>query len=236
MSISLLFFIISCGNNNKDYSENNDNLQMDNNNNLLSEEKKINNNPYSSVTKGDIIEFGGFDWRVLDVQDGKALILSEYILFTKAYHSSNQEITWEQCDLREYLNGEFYDNTFSAEEKAYIIESAIVNNDDEWYDTDGGSDTTDNVFLLSTEEVVEYFGDSGQFTDRPDDKIDDEYNEARRAFTKNGEMQWWWLRSPGGKNNEAAIIAGFGMVGLTGFYVGRDTGGVRPAFWLNTES
>ena len=33
--------------------------------------------PYSSVKVGDTIHFGGFNWLVLTVENGKALILSE---------------------------------------------------------------------------------------------------------------------------------------------------------------
>ena len=35
---------------------------------------------------GDVIQFGGIDWLVLDIQDGKALLLSEKILEERPYH------------------------------------------------------------------------------------------------------------------------------------------------------
>ena len=60
--------------------------------------------PASSVSVGDIIKLGGSDWRVLEVKDGKALVIIDIILFTRAFHSQNGEVTWETCDLRQYLN------------------------------------------------------------------------------------------------------------------------------------
>ena len=98
--------------------------------------------PYSSAVVGDVIQFGGYDWRVLDIQDGKALIISKDILSTRAYHSVNTEITWEDSDIRQYLNGEFY-NGFSAEEKGWIVETSLLTGG---YSEDSKSsiDTTDN--------------------------------------------------------------------------------------------
>lgn len=44
-------------------------------------------------------------------------ILSEYILDCKRYHGELTDITWRDCDLRKWLNNEFYNAAFSATEK-----------------------------------------------------------------------------------------------------------------------
>ena len=94
-----------------------------------------------------IIPFGGYDWRILDEQNGKALILSEKIIEKRAYHSSYSDITWENCTLRSYLNGEFY-NSFSPKDRLRIA---------------GGIATTDRIFLLSIDEVQRYLsGDNAR--------------------------------------------------------------------------
>jgi hypothetical protein len=67
------------------------------------------------VAVGDVIEFGGYEWRVLDVQDGKALLLSEHVLEYRPFHDERVWITWEDCDLRTYLNSKFYDS-FGADD------------------------------------------------------------------------------------------------------------------------
>jgi hypothetical protein len=99
----------------------------------------------------------------------------------------------------------------------------------------GGIDTIDKVFLLSIEEAVKYFGDSGQLQNRPknaDYLINDQYNSARIAKFSDDEASWWWLRSPGRDSNRAAYVLDFGYIDLSGGFFNRDDGGVRPALWL----
>ena len=141
--------------------------------------------------------------------------------------------------MRRYLNGEFY-NRFTAEERGRILETRVINSDNHWYGTTGGADTTDRVFLLSIDEVVRYFGDSGQLWNRPNDEwwIDDEYNQARVAYRlEDNEAWWWWLRSPGSNSYSAANVLSDGWLNVSGNSVHRSYyGGVRPAMWLNLQS
>ena len=99
---------------------------------------------------GDVIEFGEYDWRVLDVCDSKALIVSDKITVKKEYGYTS---SWKDCDLRLYLNEGFY-SAFTEQEKLLISEARVKT---------GDSDTVDKLFILSIEEVVLYFGDSGQY-------------------------------------------------------------------------
>ena len=69
---------------------------------------------------GENIEFGKHEWRVLDIKNNAALIITEYIIEQRAYHDAYKDITWADCALRKYLNGEFY-NKFSAAEKSKIL-------------------------------------------------------------------------------------------------------------------
>ena len=192
------------------------------------------------------VRFGKYNWRVLDVQNGKALLLTEDVIEQCCYHSSLERITWEGCELRGYLNGEFL-QTFSSSEQNRIASVTNTNPDNPWYGTPGGGDTTDKVFLLSLDEVVKYFGDSGDLRARKDnglrDHINDQYNEARMAkygktsnrFIPIGQAAWWWLRSPGGGVDKfafAAVVDSDGWLLIDGGFVG-DGGGVRPALWLN---
>jgi hypothetical protein len=176
--------------------------------------------PFSSASVGDVIQFGAFDWRVLDVQDGMALVISEDILESQRYHADSAEITWEHSSIREYLNGEFY-NSFSSAEQEQIVETTIINNNNPSQDTPGGNDTTDNIFLLSIDEVQTYFAD----------------DSARIALDSDGTAWWWWLRSPGSDRGSAAAVHSNGYVLVYGYCVydgnGYLLGGIRPALWLN---
>ena len=183
-----------------------------------------------STSVGDIIDFGGYKWRVLEVTGSRALVLSENVLEMRPYNSY-QDVTWESCYLRSYLNGSFY-NSFTSAERERIVESRIINADNPWYGTSGGVDTVDMVFLLSLDEVVRYFGDSGQLRSGGNGYFSDQYNSARIA-TYNDEATWWWLRSPGSDSYSAAHVLDGGQVDVDGSPVHGDHGGVRPALWLN---
>ncbi|MDR0248142.1 MAG: DUF6273 domain-containing protein [Oscillospiraceae bacterium] len=200
--------------------------------------------PSPAAQIGDIITFGAYEWRVLDVQNGKALIITDKIIDFRSYHSEWEDITWADCDLRAYLNGEFY-NSFSAADRARIVETRNVNKDNQWFGTSGGADTTDKIFLLSLEEAVKYFGDSGQLANgnpNSDWYIDDQYNSARIARTAKavpesdyppGSAWTWWLRSPGYHSSGATFAHRDGELDVEGNPVHNDVLGVRPAMWLD---
>jgi hypothetical protein len=184
---------------------------------------------------GSIIRFGNYDWRVLDVKDYKMLVLSNKIINVKAFHSGSSDRTWATCRLRNELNFVFY-NEFNAKDKARISESRVETNDNPWYTGVGGSATNDNAFLLSIEEVVRYFGDSGKLLSKNSSNcyfINDQFNSARIAIDTNGKVSQWWLRSPGTDNSNAAFIREDGSIGIYGRQISRKCiCGVRPALWL----
>lgn len=178
------------------------------------------------------VEFGGIEWRVLDIAEGMALIISEQNLEGRPYHNSNVDITWVDCDVRDYLNDEFY-NSFSSDDRAKI--NTVTNKcpDNPWHGTVGGVDTQDKIFTLCLEEVIKYFGDSGKLQDNKSGGVDfnDQYNRNRSSNT------WWFLRSPGRKGNDVAYINYDGRVSVAGYYVDYSDygGGVRPAMWVNLQ-
>jgi len=135
------------------------------------------------------------------------LIITEDLIEERAYNEEYESITWEECTLRTYLNGEFYDS-FSEEEQAMIAETNLTTPDNSAYGTDGGNDTTDKIFLLSLYEVRQYMTE----------------NERK-------SNSWWWLRSPGNIQNHAAVVHSDGVVSTRGNNV--DYGyGVRPVLNL----
>jgi hypothetical protein len=76
--------------------------------------------PENNLYIADKIHFGKYDWHILDIQDDRALIITKDIIEQRAYHVAYIDITWDQCELRKYLNGEFYDR-FTESEKSKII-------------------------------------------------------------------------------------------------------------------
>ncbi len=195
---------------------------------------------------GSIVSFGSYNWRVLDVRDDGALIITEGIIEQRPYHDAYIDITWADCALRKYLNGDFYDK-FSEADRARIIPVVNKNYDNQWYGTKGGEDTQDNIFLLSIEEVAcKYFGDSSSnlYNPRKNKRYwferKDENNSKRTAkFVGESWNNWWWLRSPGRVGVKAVYIHGNGNIGIQGNNIlkgnigdGKCIGGVRPALWV----
>lgn len=199
------------------------------------------------ITIGTLMPFGAYQWRVLDVQDDAALIITENMIEQGVYHDKYVDITWADCALRKYLNGAFYDR-FNADEKARIIPVINKNPDNPWYGTAGGDDTQDRVFILSLDEVVcKYFGDSSAKLYNP--KKNQRYwferkdeNNSRRAARLEADQAicWWWIRTPGRVGVKAVYIHGDGNIGIQGNNIlkgniadGRCVGGIRPALWIS---
>ena len=203
------------------------------------------------VRIGDIIEFGDYNWRVLEVIDGKVLLLSDQIIEPNIYHLELKDITWEKSFLRQSINSRILEE-FTKEEQEQIIETKISNPDNLWYGTKGGADTKDKLFLLSLAEVDRYFGDSGDYLNERRKKYTDgsyQENDAGSVFSNAYDSDrvailgygdsWWWLRSPGAAGATAAVVNIGGEVNVRGRDVDNmhpDMGGVRIALWLNMGS
>jgi hypothetical protein len=193
---------------------------------------------------GDIIPFGEYNWRVLDVQGDKALIITEDVLEHQAYHAQGGEVTWETCDLRKYLNGEF----LSKFDDSRIALTTNQNPNNPWFNnTNGGNITQDKIFLLCLEEVCRYFGDStDNLRNKPSEMQIDESiaegsseflcisdnNNYKRIAKHKGEDCWWWLRSPGCISSFATAVYDDGRADVDGVGTCDDGVGVRPALWL----
>jgi len=169
-----------------------------------SEKAKTKENP--PIRVGEIIPFGKHKWRVLEVKDSEALLISDRLMENREYNKSGGAVIWENCTLRKYLNNEFY-NIFTSEEKSKILETWLINI--------GGYNTTDKIFLLSVEEARHYFK-----------------NNTDRVLLDNlGNVRQWWLRSPGTSINFAARVTFDGEVNTYGNRI-EYFEGIRPALWL----
>jgi hypothetical protein len=197
---------------------------------------------------GSNYKFGAYDWRVIDVQGDRALLISQDIIAIKEYNETCTDVIWETCTLRKWLNEDFL-HIFREEDQSRIVITTNSNKDNQWFGTNGGRRTQDRIFLLSISEAVRYFGDSGQLKNKnPESKyrIHDQFNSERIAKFNNSSS-WWWLRSPGVLRSIAVVDVDGGICvdGVTNDIdndgnlridianVDNGEGGVRPALWLN---
>ena len=184
---------------------------------------------------GGLTTFSGYQWRVLEIYEDKILLLCDTTIEKRKYHSVSGATNWAECALREYLNGTFF-HELTHKEEISIAETEIITNNNPWYETGKGGITNDRIFLLSIEEVVKYFGDSGELKKKGEHWICDQHNSVRIARDANGKVSRWWLRSPGFGNYHVAYVNGDGRLCIEGCYPAVVLCGVRPALWLNVAA
>ena len=253
MIVSLLVScFVGCG---EDESDNSN--DKDDSIGLTTNEDKNGESDFYNVAIGEYIKFGQYEqdndesngkedieWLVLDKQDDRVLVISKYALDCKPYYEGKEDITWEECTLRTWLNNDFMDTAFSEDEKANIATVKIVNDDNQYFNTEGGNDTQDKVFLLSIDEVKKYFSSGEERICGTTDYAKAQGTHTHLYYTASGKVTCvWWLRSPGEDQHMAAGVDFVGYIRAVGDYFGGsgisvndDDCAVRPALWINLES
>ena len=200
---------------------------------------------YPQTTAGE--DMTPIEWCVLARDGDKALLISRYGLDAQPYNTTNSEVTWENCTLRTWLNGTFYNKAFSSAEQAAILTMYVDNSKyqcyDGWSTSSGGNNTRDKVFLLSYAEANKYFGVTYNNSNNTNSRVaPTAYAIAQWASTNNSSKTvdetnagWWWLRSPGYGQNYAAYVNSNGSLNGN-YYVTFASGSVRPALWVNIEA
>ena len=186
----------------------------------------------------DLVELGGYErkalqWRVLSKNGNDVFLLADRCVTEKRYNDEYKDITWEDCDLRAWLNADFYNTTFSDSEKAAIQKTTYKNADNPIYNTFGGNDTKDYVTLLSLSDIVNpSYGFPEKYCCNSETRI-------ATSLTSDDTSQyssWWWLRSPGDNSDSAAGVDYYGYALANGDYVDDGYDAVRPALHLNLTS
>jgi len=111
-------------------------------------------------------------WRVLTVDDGKAYLLSEYILFARAMHNNRNEYAkfkgdFAQTELCHYLNTTFAADAFTEEEMSMLLPC----------------ENYGKVFLITREDMKNKEIGLGAWTSKKDPTLKQiEENPAVRAW------------------------------------------------------
>lgn len=168
------------------------------------------------------------------------LLISKYALDSQSYNNTREDVTWETCTIRTWLNEDFLNAAFSDNEKELVKKTAVDNGDSQgkpewlhsWYNrTYGGNNTEDKIFLLSYAEARDYFASDEERICQPT-----AYAVSQGAYpTGSGVYCRWWLRSPGDYQELAAFVYSSGSLDNR-FTVDFDYLAVRPAIWISLES
>lgn len=218
---------------------------------------------------GDTVPFGNGDivvrgatywfkvetirWKVLkdDQYLNSYFTVSEQILDRIAYHSSKDERTidgetvyannYKHSDIRAYLNGDFYRNSF-AKGKKYLAVTSVDNLIDNDY---GCPNTEDKIYLLSRYELQRDpfpSSNSGDLSKRYATVTD--YAKARGAAlyyagssATNSGM--YWTRSPSASGNGKEVMGVNSMGQITSISDLTDAtngNGLRPAVQIKKSA
>jgi len=181
-------------------------------------------------------------WRVLSNTSGELFVMAENILASSAYNQADNNVTWETCDLRHWLNNDFYNTAFNSSEKAGIKTTAVVNEDNPWDNSDGGNNTSDKLFLPSLSEATNTANSfsSDESTDTSRQAQGTDYSKSQGLYVYTGSTYlgngFWWLRTPGDGQSCACIVCCGGDIDSDGDGVITTYIGVRPAFKINLSS
>lgn len=199
------------------------------------------------------------EWEVLGSDGNGTLLISRYVLDAQRYNETDTDVTWETCTLRQWLNNDFINKAFTASEQGCISNTTISNSDNPSYGTPGGNATTDQVFVLSVDEILSHYSFETWYDDdmyglssalitppteyakntvgwRTIDQGDyDNYltDSGYGADVIGKESAGWWLRSPGNFGDFTCSVDHRGTAGW--IHISRVDGfniGVRPALYV----
>jgi len=181
-------------------------------------------------------------WRVLYQEKGKAMLLCDTILESRAfdeYNNGQYSNNYAASDVRDWLNAQFYETAFTLEEKNKVRQENVDNSPA----STGVStneyaceNTFDRVFLLSVAEV-----NNAEWGFTPENRRmnTSDFSRATGAYMNTNDRYgcgWWWTRSP--YEYGPIDVYHVSYDGDAGAYVGAvrsASKGVVPALWITTD-
>ena len=233
---------------------------------LIAEEQEYEYKHYyhwDNDTEWHYFKYEPIKWRVLNISEDKALLLSDLVLDDQD-NSSDDGGIWKYSDIRSWLNAYGMDENESRKDYANenFIDCAFTQKEQDIIlnDMENSSHTEENdkIFLLSDKEmnaadkgkvygfVEDYFSKS----DEDWSDIDDEAKRSRSStYAKamglfSGTIGsalgncYWFLRLPSGSNgNDAGVIDEAGKFFRSSIEaVKPDAGGIRPALNIDLST
>nr|AHF24738.1 hypothetical protein [uncultured bacterium Contig12] len=201
-------------------------------------------------------------WRVLEVRDGTALLLSNAAVECAPFQADLRDVSWENCTLRSWLNGygaqenasgndysgdgeSFLDSAFSAEEQDAILETTVRNEANYYFGMDSGSPTKDRIFLPAESELFIYdsseihgFSRRDEVADRAKQFQPTGYALRRGVWVETGERGnvFWITRTTGYTHSNVVYVDESGYMYNRGILVTCRDAAIIPALVLDLNS
>lgn len=156
------------------------------------------------------------DWIVLDVKNGKALLVSQKVLSWQKF--DEESAVWHTSSLREWLNSSFIEDAFSKDLREAISTVKLFENGAE-HNPNPEETTQDKIFVLSAYEESTYFS-SGE-------KV---YTSGYVKYLSNRKRCGYWLRTA--STVSGAVVCTDNYSKSTSLFPD-SYWGVRPAMWID---
>ena len=211
--------------------------------------------PSISSKVGDLVSFGTYEqdnnlnngpepitWSVLEIKDGKAMLISKYGLDAMRYNTRKEDsVQWENCSMRAWLNGTFLNTSFSDAERSAIALTEVDNGEQQHYDHYygyGWKNTQDYIYILSYDEAFNvYFLNDAVRRCAPTD-----FAIANGASTGTNKVDGraagpWWLRSKGrfADGYASCVLQSGSYEDIERANVDAGDMAVRPVLWVNLQ-
>ncbi len=184
---------------------------------------------------GEEVLYGRFDtnplipgaermtWIVVSKKSGVATLLAKAGIDGNYYNQKHEAVSWQDSDLRAYINSDRYMKTFNPFEMK-SLES----------DHDG-----DYFGLLTADEAEAFFGSDAERELIISDVAKNRgtnvnlMSKIHSWDMKEYHTSWWWLRGDDGVSDlTAPIVTEDGTIELGVKYVNKPAGAIRPIIWV----
>lgn len=168
----------------------------------------------------DDVFVGGYDWILVDKQEGKALLLMKNSrMGYEKYNELYVKTGWHDSSIRKVVNESIDNFGYSQKERELVMPVRVIDDENYDFDVDSTDENTDLAFLFSKKEISKYFPDTQILYD---------------SVTENdGERDIWWLR--GCEVDEWKDV-------YHGYYndpfsiaTVKYEADIRPAIWIRTQ-
>ena len=199
---------------------------------------------WTDTEKWHYFAYAPIKWRILKQTGDKAVLLADRMPDTCPFNDSYKDTSWSDCSLRQWLNGEFFRQAFTEQERSAIEETDVKNDPNYYFGTDCGPDTKDRVFVLSESEAfssplaVEYgFSNSDSGNDPARRFRSTLYAKCRGAWWSPVEgyrgTSFWFMRSVGYTKANVVYVGESGDTYNRGIVVTCNDSAVLPAITLD---
>jgi hypothetical protein len=199
-------------------------LSTDQKNGVTNADEQTREIPWRPGT-GDIIELGGYSWKVLSIEDHQALLVSEDVVAVRPYCEAGTSIVWGESSLCQWLNSDFLQN-FDDSELVRITRSTL----------DDDAERTFRVFILSPKELEKYLPEeSTRIANLNLTQVED--------HGRQGEPYPYWVRFVLKDDGYYPSIQFVDIDGALDYPTSNpgdfdhllEENGIRPALWLQVE-